>query len=84
MSTMREAFEKWFSDDGEHPQSVQRDSFGNYMMMQANSAWNAWQEAWRVASAQMQGRCVSETEFLLGPSGVCDEIAATIRAIPKE
>lgn len=38
----REAFEHWFSDGGEWPKAVERSGDG-YKLMQAHSAWRAWQ-----------------------------------------
>jgi hypothetical protein len=48
----RAAFEAWFSDGGESPRAIERDSGCGYKLAQAQSAWVAWQEAWQ-ARAQM-------------------------------
>jgi len=42
MSTLRERFEKWFSDDGKWPAAVKRIGDG-YKMGTAQGAWSAWQ-----------------------------------------
>lgn len=44
--TDRETFEAWYSDGGESPMAVMRNAGGGYMLMQACSAWVAWQAAW--------------------------------------
>ncbi|MGE6580355.1 hypothetical protein ACQKD0_04890 [Vreelandella aquamarina] len=42
--SQRERFERWFSDQGKWPQSVERSGEG-YRLMQANDAWLTWQAA---------------------------------------
>jgi hypothetical protein len=42
---VREAFEHWFSDGGEHPLACQRAADGGYLLAQAESSWTAWQAA---------------------------------------
>lgn len=43
----REAFERWFSDNGDNPRAVERSGAG-YKLAQAQSAWVAWMAAARV------------------------------------
>lgn len=45
MSTMREEFEAWFSEDGAWPDAVRRSGDG-YMLASAQAAWTAWQAAY--------------------------------------
>lgn len=42
----REAFEHWFSDEGNSPRAVERNGEG-YKLMAAQSAWNAWKAAYK-------------------------------------
>ena len=42
---MREAFEKWMTQDGRWPKAVEQHN-GTYVLMQAASAWEAWRAAW--------------------------------------
>lgn len=42
---MREAFEKWMSQDGKWPKAVERHN-GTYVLMQTEFAWEAWRAAW--------------------------------------
>lgn len=42
--SQRERFERWFSDQGKWPQSVERSGEG-YKLMQAQSAWETWKVA---------------------------------------
>ena len=42
---MREAFERWMTQDGRWPKSVERHN-GSYVLMQTASAWEAWRAAW--------------------------------------
>ena len=42
---MREAFEKWMSQDGKWPKAVEQRG-GAYALMQTASAWEAWRAAW--------------------------------------
>ncbi len=52
MSTaVREAFERWYSDDGESPATVLRKPDGGYMYAGAATAWPAWQAAWAASTA---------------------------------
>jgi len=46
MGNDREAFEVWFSDNGASPKAIERSGDG-YRLMQAQSAWVAWQAAYR-------------------------------------
>lgn len=40
----RDEFERWFSDEGQWPQAVER-SGEDYRLAQAQSSWTAWQAA---------------------------------------
>lgn len=42
----REAFEDWFSDQGQWPAAVERNPDGNYKMCSAHSAWVSWKAGW--------------------------------------
>ncbi|MCT9125362.1 hypothetical protein [Cupriavidus gilardii] len=39
---MREAFEAWYSNDGEWPQAVEHAA-GQYLLTTATTAWRTWQ-----------------------------------------
>ena len=39
----RAAFERYFSDGGKSPRTVERDAKGDYRLMQAYAAWRVWQ-----------------------------------------
>lgn len=54
MATMREAFEKWFSDDGAYPNAVKRSNGGEYLLSQAATAWNVWQAAYSSRDEQVR------------------------------
>jgi len=41
----RASYEAWFSDGGESPRAIERDSGCGYKLAQAQSAWVVWQEA---------------------------------------
>jgi hypothetical protein len=45
LNTARQAFEHWYSDEGENPRAVERSGDG-YLLAQAHSSWSAWQAAW--------------------------------------
>jgi hypothetical protein len=42
---MREAFEKWMSQDGKWPKAVERSN-GSYVLLATAAAWEAWRAAW--------------------------------------
>lgn len=42
----RAVFEDWYSEGGKWPAVVERSGDG-YKLMQAHSAWVAWQAAWK-------------------------------------
>lgn len=42
---MREAFEKWMSDNGMWPKAIEKSN-GAYVLMQTAAAWEAWRAAW--------------------------------------
>ena len=42
---MREAFEKWASDDGSWLMAIEKRG-GQYILTQTAWAWAAWQAAW--------------------------------------
>ena len=42
---MREAFEKWMSQDDKFPKAIEQRG-GTYILLQTASAWEAWQAAW--------------------------------------
>lgn len=48
----RGAFEKWYSNDGLFPRSVERDG-GGYKLMQAQQSWIAWQACAALSSNQV-------------------------------
>ncbi|HAO02982.1 MAG TPA: hypothetical protein DCQ42_15015 [Halomonas sp.] len=53
--SQRERFERWFSDQGKWPQSVERSGEG-YRLMQAQSAWETWKiacpEGWQAVPVE--------------------------------
>jgi multidrug resistance efflux pump len=51
---VREAFEHWFSDGGEHPLACQRAADGGYLLAQAESSWTAWQAASASHAAEVE------------------------------
>jgi hypothetical protein len=51
---VREAFEHWFSDGGEHPLACQRAADGGYLLAQAESSWTAWQAATASHAAEVE------------------------------
>lgn len=50
----RKQFEEWFTDGWNWPQIVEKDKNGEYVAMQAVSAWRAWQVAWQAGRASMR------------------------------
>lgn len=42
---IRNDFEEWMSDGYENPRAVERNSKGDYILMQAASAWHVWKAA---------------------------------------
>jgi hypothetical protein len=57
---MRKAFEHWYSDEGQYPKAVERDSKGRYVLMGATAAWDAWQAGWKC-----RGGLIEELAFAL-------------------
>ena len=51
--TERADFEAFMSDNGKFPQAIERDTNGNYILMQAASSWDVWQAR---AALQSQDR----------------------------
>ena len=47
MSIIRQRFENWYSENGKWPKAVERDSKGDYKLMQACAAWIAWRASAR-------------------------------------
>lgn len=43
--TLRQRFERWYSDDGKSPKAVERDGRGGYLLLQTANAWTVWQAA---------------------------------------
>ena len=41
----REAFEAWFSDQGQFPRACETGRDGSYLLQHANTSWIAWQAA---------------------------------------
>lgn len=41
----RLAFEHWYSDQGKHPQAIERKGDA-YVLMNTHISWTAWQELW--------------------------------------
>lgn len=60
MITAREAFERWYSNDGEWPQAVARGTATEYRLASACAAWSAWQAAWSAGSRE----ALAEREFV--------------------
>lgn len=58
--TAREAFERWYSNEGTWPQAVARDSNGQYRLASACAAWSAWEAAWDAGSRE----ALAEREFV--------------------
>lgn len=50
MTPCQQAFEKWFSNDGEFLGSISKGPAGGYRLMVAASAWDTWQNAWSAMS----------------------------------
>lgn len=46
----RAEFEAWASDNGKWPKAIERDSKGDYLLLQTATGWMWWQEAWQAAS----------------------------------
>lgn len=42
---IREAFEVYYSDQGDSPRAVERDTSGKYILIGAVTSWEAWREA---------------------------------------
>lgn len=42
---IRQDFEEWFSEGGLSQRALERNSVGNYRLMQAASAWEVWKAA---------------------------------------
>lgn len=53
---MRKAFEHWYSDEGQWPKAVERDSKGRYVLAGATAAWDAWQAGWKCARAETKAK----------------------------
>lgn len=53
-STVREAFERWYSDDGASPKAIERNAGGGYKLLQACNAWTAWHAASASKDAEIQ------------------------------
>lgn len=51
--SVRQAFEHWFSDEGKHPNAVQRQGDG-YILASAHIAWSAWQVAYTSLLTKLQ------------------------------
>lgn len=54
--TCREEFEDWFSKSDPDCPSIVKSNAGQYRLMQAHSAWQAWQACWDVRTASMVER----------------------------
>jgi hypothetical protein len=48
----RAEFEFWYSDEGAHPKSIEKDVRGNYLLLGAAGAFQAWEAGWERRSAQ--------------------------------
>jgi hypothetical protein len=46
---MREAFERWASNDNSFPEALRKDASGTYLFAFANAGWQIWQAAWAAA-----------------------------------
>lgn len=58
MSTLdraRAKFEFWYSDEGRSPKAVERAPAGNYVLQQAQSAWQAFLAGWLEAIHAREG-----------------------------
>lgn len=49
-TTVRTAFEAWFSDAGTWPAAVERSGDG-YKLLAAQSAWTTWRAGWECGAA---------------------------------
>ncbi len=84
MSTMREEFEAWFSEDGAWPDAVRRSGDG-YMLASAQAAWTAWQAAYAAGQMAATEQVAKVAEWYFGdPGEVNHSIAVAIRARDKE
>jgi hypothetical protein len=48
----RAEFEFWYSDEGAHPKSIEKDVRGNYLLLGAAGAFQAWEAGWERRAAQ--------------------------------
>ena len=42
---IRKDFEEWMGDGGQSPRAIERNSKGDYILMQSASAWHVWKAA---------------------------------------
>lgn len=47
VDAMREAFEAIASDNGKYSRAIERDSKGDYVLMQTRQGWSWWQAAYK-------------------------------------
>jgi len=83
---MREAFEKWVTDDGQWPSAAERNGKG-YVLMMAESSWRAWQAAYAAGMGRATVICHDRAckEGTLGRISALQDCADAIRAeIGKE
>ena len=58
--SIREEFEKWYSNDGDYPKSIERDESGQYKYIGTASAWVAYR-----AGVKLQSKKVEELQIQL-------------------
>lgn len=66
---VREAFERWMSEDWKWPDAVAR-RYGHYVLAHTESAWKAWQAA---LSEQPAGRCYCDERGIGEPGVTCGD-----------
>ena len=73
----REAFEVWFSDQGQFPMACEKGRGGFYLLQHANTSWIAWQAA--TAAALEEAAEIADAHATC--EGIAQRIAAEIRAL---
>ena len=75
----REAFEVWFSDQGQFPMACEKGRGGFYLLQHANTSWIAWQAA--TAAALEEAADVADSHATC--EGIGQRIAEEIRALKE-
>ena len=63
MADARDAFERWYVGDlaTQGAREIERDAHGNYILMQARLAWQAYHAGWLDQAAYTAVFCLADT-----------------------